>query len=161
MVTIDRECLISEKQSNIASPEGARIPKEAMLLRDIFKFTKPSLDAFRPFGLISRACQRPRGPPIALTVYQKFPIHFATAFSSIYIFPTYQKFLIYFAVDFTDWITINAHKTLGQNEQFFSKQRPISKGIVLFMQAIVTFSSLTSFAVPCEVSFLSSLFFMT
>ena len=59
MVTIDRERLISEKQNNKASAEGARLPKEAMLLRDIFKFTKASLDAFRPFGLISRACQGP------------------------------------------------------------------------------------------------------
>ena len=59
--------LISEKQNNKASPTGARLPKEAMLLRDIFKFTKPSLHAFRPFGLISRACQGPRGPPIAST----------------------------------------------------------------------------------------------
>ena len=55
VVTIDRERLISEKQNNKASAEGARLPKEAMLLRDIFKFPKPSLDAFRPFGLISRA----------------------------------------------------------------------------------------------------------
>ena len=39
-----------------------------MLLRDIFKFTKPSLDAFCPFGLISSACQGPTGPPIALTL---------------------------------------------------------------------------------------------
>ena len=68
MVTIDRERLISEKQNNKASAEGARHPKEAMLLRDICKFTKPSLDAFRPFGLISRACQGPRNPPIALTL---------------------------------------------------------------------------------------------
>ena len=43
MVTIDRERLISEKQNNIASAEGARSPKEAMLLRDIIKFTKPSM----------------------------------------------------------------------------------------------------------------------
>ena len=68
MVTIDRERFISEKQNNKASAEGARSPKEAMLLRDIIKFTKPFVDAFRPFGLISRACQRPRGPPIALTL---------------------------------------------------------------------------------------------
>ena len=60
MVTIDRECLISEKQNNKARAEGARLPKEAMLLRDIFKLTKPSLDAFRPFGLISRAYKGPR-----------------------------------------------------------------------------------------------------
>ena len=59
MVRIDRERLVSEKQNNKASPEGAKLPKEAMLLRDIFKFTKPSLDAFRPFGLISRAYQGP------------------------------------------------------------------------------------------------------
>ena len=49
MVTIDRERLISEKQNNEASPEGVRLPKEAMLLRDVIKFTKPSLDVFRPF----------------------------------------------------------------------------------------------------------------
>ena len=40
MVAIDRERLISEKQNNKASAEGARLPKEAMLLRDIFKFTQ-------------------------------------------------------------------------------------------------------------------------
>ena len=68
MVTIDRERLLSEKQNNKASPEGARLPKEAMLLRDIFKFTKPSMDAFRPIGLISRACQGPRGPPNSINV---------------------------------------------------------------------------------------------
>ena len=68
VVTIDRERLISEKQNNKASPTGARLPKEAMLLRDIFKFSKPSLDAFRPFGLISRACQGPRGPPNSINV---------------------------------------------------------------------------------------------
>ena len=62
MVTIDRERFISEKQNNNASAEGASLLKEAMLLRDIFKFTKPSLDAFRPFGLISKACQGPRDP---------------------------------------------------------------------------------------------------
>ena len=66
MVTSDRERLISEKRNNKASPTGARLLKEAVLLRDIFKFAKPSLDAFRPFGLISRACQGPRDPPIAL-----------------------------------------------------------------------------------------------
>ena len=59
---------ISEKQNNKASPTGARLPKGAMLLRDIPKFTKPSLDAFRPFGLISRACQGPRGPPNSINV---------------------------------------------------------------------------------------------
>ena len=69
MVTIDRERLISEKQNNKARAEGARLPKEAMLLRNIFKFTEPSLDVFRPFGLIGRACQGPRDPPlIALTL---------------------------------------------------------------------------------------------
>ena len=45
-----------------------------MLLRDIFKFTKPSLvnkaitGRVHPFGLSSRACQGPRDPPIALTL---------------------------------------------------------------------------------------------
>ena len=46
MVTIDRERLVSEKQNNKASAEGARLPKEAMLLKDIFKFTKPSWTRF-------------------------------------------------------------------------------------------------------------------
>ena len=59
---------MSEKQNNMASPTGARLPKGAMLLRDIFKFTKPSLDAFRPFGLMSRACQGPRGIPNGINV---------------------------------------------------------------------------------------------
>ena len=68
MVTIDRERLIIEKQNNKASAEGARLAKEAMLSKDIFKFTKSSLDAFRPFGLISRACQGPRGPPNSINV---------------------------------------------------------------------------------------------
>ena len=68
MVTIDRERLISEKRNNKAIPEDARLPKGAMPLRDVIKFTKPSLDAFRPFGLISRAFPKPRGPPIALTL---------------------------------------------------------------------------------------------
>ena len=68
MVTIDRKRLISEKQNNKASAESARLPKGAMLLRDMFKFTKPSLDAFRIFGLISRACQGPRGPPNSINV---------------------------------------------------------------------------------------------
>ena len=68
VVTINRERLISEKQNSKASPTGARLPKEAMLLRDIYKFTKPALDVFRPFGLISRACQGPRGPPNSINV---------------------------------------------------------------------------------------------
>ena len=34
------ERLISEKQNNRESAEGARLPKEAMLLGDIFKFTR-------------------------------------------------------------------------------------------------------------------------
>ena len=68
MVTIDRERLVSEKQNNKASAEGARLPKEAMLLRDINKFTMPSLDTFRPFGLISRAYHGPRGHPNSMNV---------------------------------------------------------------------------------------------
>ena len=31
-------------------------------------FTKPSLDAFHPFGLISRACQGPRDPPNSINL---------------------------------------------------------------------------------------------
>ena len=34
---IDKESLTIEKQNNKASAEGARLPKEALLLRDIFK----------------------------------------------------------------------------------------------------------------------------
>ena len=60
MVTIDRERLISEKRNNKASAKGARLSKEAMLLRDIYKFTKPSLDAFCHLGLIIRASHGPR-----------------------------------------------------------------------------------------------------
>ena len=68
MVTIDRERLINEKQNNKASAEVAGLPKGAMFLIDIFKITKPSLDAFRPFGLISRACQRPRDSSNSINV---------------------------------------------------------------------------------------------
>ena len=68
MVTIDREHLISEKQNNKPSPEGARLKKEAMLLRDIFKFTKPSLDAFRPFVPSAGLAKSQEVPPIALTL---------------------------------------------------------------------------------------------
>ena len=65
---MDKERLISEKRNNKATAEGARLSKEAMLLRDIFKFTKPSLDVLHPFGLISRACQGPRGPLNSINV---------------------------------------------------------------------------------------------
>ena len=41
---IDSEHLISEKRNNKVTAEGARLPKEAMLLRDIYKVTKPSLE---------------------------------------------------------------------------------------------------------------------
>ena len=68
MVTIERERLISEKQNNKASPKGARLSKEAMLLREIFKLTKPSMDAFCPFELISMAAKGQEVPPIALTL---------------------------------------------------------------------------------------------
>ena len=40
VVMIDRERIISEKQNIKASPKGTRLPKEAMPLRDIFKFAK-------------------------------------------------------------------------------------------------------------------------
>ena len=80
VVTIDRERLISEKQNNRARP-----PKEAMLLRDIFKFTKPSLDAFRPFGLISRAFEGPRGPPNSINVdYYKTDQHKTRDLRAVY-----------------------------------------------------------------------------
>ena len=59
---------MSEKRNNKASAKGARLPKEAVLLRDIYKFIKPSLDAFRPFGLISRACQGPKDHPHGINV---------------------------------------------------------------------------------------------
>ena len=59
---------MSEKRNIKASAKGARLPKEAVLLRDIYKFIKPSLDAFRPFGLISRACQDPKDHPHGINV---------------------------------------------------------------------------------------------
>ena len=65
---IDRERLIREKRNNKASAEGARPPKAAMLIRDIFKFTKPSLDSFCLFGLISRAFQGSRDPPNSINI---------------------------------------------------------------------------------------------
>ena len=68
MVKIDKEGLISKKQNNKASAEGVRLPKEAMPLKDTYKFIKPSLDAFHPFGLISRACQGPEDPPNSINV---------------------------------------------------------------------------------------------
>ena len=68
MVAIDREHLLSEKQNNKANADGARLPKEAMLFRDIFNFTKPFVDAFCPFKLISSACQGPRDPPNSINL---------------------------------------------------------------------------------------------
>ena len=67
MVAIDRERLISEKQ-NKASAEGARLPKEAMLLRDIFKFYKAH--PWTRFVLLDSSAGLSKGqevPPIALT----------------------------------------------------------------------------------------------
>ena len=58
VVMIDRERLISKKQNNKAIAEGAMLSKEAMLLRDIFKFTSPSLDEFRSFGLDQQGLPR-------------------------------------------------------------------------------------------------------
>ena len=70
MVTIDRELerLISEKQNNKASAEGARLPKEAMLLRDIFNL--PSHPWTR-FVLLDSSAGLAKGqefPLIALTL---------------------------------------------------------------------------------------------
>ena len=48
----DREHFISKKQNNNTSVEGTRPPKGAMLLRDIYKFTKPSLDADKHVMLV-------------------------------------------------------------------------------------------------------------
>ena len=85
MVTIDKKRLISEKKINNATAEGARLPKEATLLRDIFKFTKPSLDTFRPCGLISRACQVPRGTPTSINVdFYKTNYHKAQDLRAVY-----------------------------------------------------------------------------
>ena len=50
MVTIDGERLISGKQNNKASAEGARLPKGAMLLRDIFKLTDIGAEEFIRLG---------------------------------------------------------------------------------------------------------------
>ena len=67
MVTIDRERLKSKKQNNKASAKGARLPKEAMLLRDIFIFTKSSLDTFRPLDSSAGLAKGQEIPPIAFT----------------------------------------------------------------------------------------------
>ena len=70
MVTIDRERLISEKRNNKASAEGARLPKEAMLLRDIYKFIKPSLDTFRALGhIVGLICLKLMSNHINLIVF--------------------------------------------------------------------------------------------
>ena len=73
VVTIDRERLISEKQNNKASPTGGRLPKEAMLLRDIFKFTKPSLDAFQRIDNTCH-CSQMTCPTLLKQVFQLFTI---------------------------------------------------------------------------------------
>ena len=46
MVTIDRERLISERRNNNASAKGAGLPKEAMLLRDIYKAIPGRISSF-------------------------------------------------------------------------------------------------------------------
>ena len=43
VVTIDKERLISEKQNNKASAEGGRLPKGAMLLRELEKMSSSHL----------------------------------------------------------------------------------------------------------------------
>ena len=68
MVTIGKERLISEKRNNKMSVEGARLLKEAMLLRDIYKFTKSSVDAFRSFVLISRGAKDQEIPPSSINL---------------------------------------------------------------------------------------------
>ena len=58
MVTIDRERLISEKQNNKASPVSARLPKKAVLLRDIFKFAKSNTKSLHRLSkVLLKVCQ--------------------------------------------------------------------------------------------------------
>ena len=65
MVAIDTERLIGEKQKNKPSAEGARLLKEAMLLRD-FQIYKAI--PRRVLSLPSRACQGLRDPPNSINV---------------------------------------------------------------------------------------------
>ena len=68
MVIIDRERLISEKQNNKVSPTGARLPKGAMLLRDIFKLQS---HPWTRFVLLDSSAGLAKGrevPPIASTL---------------------------------------------------------------------------------------------
>ena len=66
MVTINRERLISEKQNNKASAEGAGLPKEAMLLREIYKAIPGRVSSFWTHQHGFRRAKR--SPPIALTL---------------------------------------------------------------------------------------------
>ena len=45
-IALDREHLINEKQNNKASAKGMRFPKEAMLLRDIYKAIPRRVSSF-------------------------------------------------------------------------------------------------------------------
>ena len=75
MATIDRESLISEKQNNKVSTKGAKLPKGAKLLRDIFKFTKPFWNAFRYLDSSTGLSKSQEIPPIALTLIFKNNIY--------------------------------------------------------------------------------------
>ena len=69
LVTIDRERPISKKQYNKASAEGARLPEEAMLLRDIYKFYKAIPGRASSFWTHQQGLPRAnRSLPIALTL---------------------------------------------------------------------------------------------
>ena len=69
MVSIDKEHLLSERRDNKASAEDVKLPKRAMLLRDIYKFTKLSLDAFCPFDSSAWLAKGQEILPIALTIF--------------------------------------------------------------------------------------------
>ena len=71
MVTIDRERLISEERNNKASAEGARLPKEPMLLRDIFKLQSHPWTRFVLLDSSAGLAKAKRSPPIALTLTLK------------------------------------------------------------------------------------------
>ena len=64
MVTIVGERRISEKQNNNASAEGGRLPKGAMLLRDIYKAIPGSVSSF--WAHQQGLPRAKRSPPIAL-----------------------------------------------------------------------------------------------
>ena len=89
MVTIDRERLISEKQNKKARAAGARLPKEAMLLRDIFKFTKMRFDLLDSSTGLAKS-QEILSTALALTFIKQINLF---SFAFINRFVTHTPFL--------------------------------------------------------------------